>query len=129
MPFVERRKHPRISESIRCEVCVGSEIFSTETKNLSCGGALCLLSRSVEPMTKLDLVLEMPSVPGMNALPRQWVRCAGVVIRQDRMPLSQQPSFLTAIYFSDLKEADRRLIGEFVLRSMFEHDRWRSQRN
>lgn len=126
MTFAERRKFPRISESVQCEVSVGSEIVSTQTKNLSCGGALCLLGRSVAPMTKLDLVLEMPSVPGMNALPRQLVHCAGVVIRQDQMPLSQQPSFLTAIYFSELKDTDRRRIAEFVLRSMFEHDRRRS---
>lgn len=126
MPFVERRKHPRIHEAVRCEVCVGSEVYSTCTKNLSCGGALCLLSGPVAPMTKLELVLDLPSVGGLGALPRQQVRCAGVVVRQDPLPLSQEPSFLTAIYFSDLKDADRRRIAEFVLRSMFEHDRRRS---
>ena len=126
MSLLERRKHPRISESVPCEVAVGSEIYPTRTKNLSCGGALCLLSQSMAPMTKLDMVLELPSVPGLGALPRQRVHCGGVVIRQDQMPLSQDPSFLTAIYFSDLQEADRRRIAEFVLRSMFEHDRRRS---
>lgn len=125
MNFAERRKHPRINESIHCEVCVGSDVYATETQNLSCGGALCQLSEAVAPMTKLNLVLEMPAVPGMNALPRQMVRCAGVVIRQDRLPLSPEPAFLTAIYFSDLKDSDRRRIGEFVLRSMLEHDRER----
>ncbi|MBI3312223.1 MAG: PilZ domain-containing protein [Candidatus Omnitrophica bacterium] len=126
MPFADRRKHPRVPEHIPCEVSVGSEIYSTQTKNLSCGGALCVLSQSVAPMTKLDLVLEMPSVPGMGALPRQMVHCGGVVVRQDRMPLSENPEYLTAIFFSDLKETDRRRIGEFVLRSMLEHDRRRS---
>ncbi len=126
MSFADRRKHPRISESIHCEVSVGSAVYPTETKNLSCGGALCLLSESVAPMTRLDIVLELPSVPGLGALPRQSVRCSAVVVRQDRMPLAAQPSYLTAIYFSELKETDRRRIGEFVLRSMFEHDRRRS---
>lgn len=129
MPYLERRKHPRINESVHCEVAVGSEVYATETKNLSCGGALCLLSKSVAPLTKLGLVLELPSVPGMASLPRQLVRCAGVVIRQDQLPLSSEPAFLTAIYFSDLQEADRRRIGEFILRSMLDHDRRRSQRN
>lgn len=87
------------------------------------------MSESVAPMTRLDIVLELPSVPGLGALPRQSVRCAGVVVRQDRMPLAAEPSYLTAIYFSELKETDRRRIGEFVLRSMFEHDRRRSERN
>ena len=77
-------------------------------------------------MTKLQIVLELPAVMGLAALPMQKVECSGVVVRQDQLPMSQEPSYLTAIFFSEIKENDRRRIGEFVLRSMFDHDRRRS---
>lgn len=129
MDFSDRRKHPRVSENIPCRVSIGAQTLSAQTKNLSCGGALCVLGQQIPVMTRLDLVLDLPLVPGLGAFPQQAVHCSGVVVRQDRMPLEEVPLFLTAIYFSDLAETDRRLIGEFILRVMFEHDRRRSQGN
>ena len=126
MPFSERRKYPRVAETIQCHVSVGPDRMETLTQNLSCGGALCSLSQTVPPMTKLEIVLDIPASPGFGGSPRQTVRCVGVVVRQDQLPLEQQPKYLTAIYFSDLKPEDRRRIGEFVLQSMFSHDRRRS---
>ena len=125
MPFSERRKYPRIAETVSCQVSVGSEKFQTLTKNLSCGGALCSLSEEIPPITKLDMVLELPAIHGTAAPARQQVHCVGVVIRQDQLPLEEH-TYLTAIYFSELKPEDRRRIGEFVLQSMFSHDRRRS---
>ena len=126
MPFSERRKYPRVAETIQCQVFIGPERMETVTQNLSCGGALCSLSETVPPMTKLEIVLDIPASPGFGGSPRQSVHCVGVVIRQDRLPLEQRPRYLTAIYFSDLRQEDRRRIGEFVLQSMLAHDRRRS---
>lgn len=123
MPFSERRKHPRVNEAVPCQVSVGGESFSTVTKNLSCGGALCVVSGAVAPMTKLRVTLEIPSVHGAASSVHQAVRCEGVVVRQDKLPLSQDPAYLTAIYFSEIRQEDRRRIGEFVLHSMLSHDR------
>lgn len=126
MPFSEQRKYPRIAETVSCQLLVGPEkSFQTLTKNLSCGGALCSLSEEIAPMTQLEVVLDLPAVRGGMASARQQVHCQGVVIRQDRLPLEEH-SYLTAIYFSNLKTEDRRRIGEFVLQSMFSHDRRRS---
>ena len=123
MSFSERRRHPRVSESVPCQVSVGAERFTTITKNLSCGGALCVVSGAVAPMTKLSITLELPAVHGAGGSTRQSVRCEGVVVRQDKLPLSENPAYLTAIFFSDIKQEDRRRIGEFVLHSMLSHDR------
>lgn len=123
MPFSERRKHPRVNETIPCQVSVGAEVFSTVTKNLSCGGALCVVSGPVAPMTKLRIVLELPAVHGAGSITRQTVQCQGVVVRQDKLPLSENPAYLTAIFFSEIRQEDRRRIGEFVLHSMLAHDR------
>jgi c-di-GMP-binding flagellar brake protein YcgR len=126
-PFSERRKYPRIAETVSCQVSVGpGKSLQTLTKNLSCGGALCSLPEAIAPMTQLEVALDLPPVRGSAAPARQQVHCLGVVIRQDRLPLEEKPTYLTAIYFSDLNPEDRRRIGEFVLQSMFSHDRRRS---
>ena len=125
MSFSERRKYPRIAETVSFQVSVGTEKLQTLTKNLSCGGALCSLPEEIAPMTKLEVVLELPAVRGSAVPGRQQVYCRGVVVRQDRLPL-EESAYLTAIYFSDLKQEDRRRIGEFVLQSMLSHDRRRS---
>lgn len=122
MPFSERRKHPRVNEAVPCQVSIGVESFATVTKNLSCGGALCVVSGTAAPMTKLNITLELPAVHGAGGSPRQCVRCEGVVIRQDKLPLSENPEYLTAIYFSEIRQEDRRRIGEFVLHSMLARD-------
>lgn len=123
MPFSERRKHPRVNETVPCQVSVGPDVFSTVTRNLSCGGALCVVSEEVAPMTKLSVALELPAAHGAGGSTRQTVRCGGVVVRQDKLPLSENPEYLTAIYFSEIKQEDRRRIGEFVLHSMLSRDR------
>lgn len=125
MSFIERRKYPRIWQSVQCQVAVGPDRLQTMTENLSCGGALCSLSQPIAPMTKLEVLLDLPPPPGLGR-PHQSVRCTGVVVRQDRLPLADRHTFLTAIYFSDLSPEDRRRIGEFVLQCMLSHDRRRS---
>ena len=122
MSFVERRQYPRVRHSVQCQVAVGAEHLQAVTENLSCGGALCNLARAIAPMTRLDVLLDLPPPPGLG-WPHQSVRCHGVVVRQDRLPLAEKPTYLTAIYFSDLAEEDRRRIGEFVLQCMLARDR------
>lgn len=126
MNYADRRKYPRVPEAVACHVSLGDGKYETITKNLSCGGALCSLGEQIPPMTKLDMVFDLPPVHGSVASTRQTVHCVGVVIRQDRLPLEEKPAYLTAIYFSDIRPEDRRRIGEFVLQSMFSHDRRRS---
>jgi len=92
MTFSERRKYPRIAEHVSCQISVGSEQLQTLTKNLSCGGALCSLSEEISPMTRLEMVLDLPAVHGAAAPSRQQVHCVGVVIRQDKLPLEKPTS-------------------------------------
>lgn len=123
MAFAERRKYPRVFESIPCRIGVGPSGFPAQTTNLSCGGALCRLPKALPAMTKLNVLLHL-SLKNNNP---QKIQCAGVVVRQDhQLDPAGQPSYLTAIYFSDIKVEDRRKIGEFVLQSMLSHDRRRS---
>lgn len=121
----ERRKYPRVFESVPCRVILGPSAFVTETKNLSCGGALCYLNSPLPIMTKLDVALLLPS--GTESSATRSIRCVGVVVRREPpVGSTGSPSYPTAIYFSQLAQDDRRRIAEFVLQSMLSHDRRRS---
>ena len=113
MGFSEKRKYPRVDETVACQLTVNGATFSAQTANLSCGGALCLFERSVAPMTQLEISFQL------SGSSTRMIRCIGVVVRQQQ----QARGFSTAIYFSDLRQEDRRHIAEFVLRSMLSHDR------
>ena len=73
-------------------------------------------------MTKLVVCLEVPAVP-LDGGPSVFrIRCAGVVVRQERSAAEEDPApYRTAIYFSDLKPEDRRRLAEFILQSMLRH--------
>jgi hypothetical protein len=103
----ERREYPRVRERLSFK----AGAISAQTDDLSCGGASCLLDRPIPPMTKLSMVIELPS--------SQPVRCTGVVLRQIRK--DQPAGYQTALYFSDLQASDRKRIADFVLQSMFRH--------
>jgi len=123
MPYSERRKYPRISETLPCQIQIGPSSLVAQTKNISCGGALCQLNQPLPTMTKLEIVLKLPSLSG--SLP-QSIHCVGVVVRQEPPSPGKPSSYLTAIYFSEIKLEDRRRIAEFVLQSILSHDRRRS---
>ncbi len=120
MPFDERRKYPRVPESISCWFDAGTSAFTGKTTNLSCGGALCQLPRSIPPLTQLEIALELPATSQEGI---QSIRCMGVVVRQESQPSTDGAvSYLTAIFFSNIKQEDRKRIAEFVLKSMLSHD-------
>ena len=113
----ERRKYPRIAESVLCRVSAEGQTWSAHTRNISCGGALCSLPKPIPLMTKLDIHFELP--PFSEGSPGETIHCVGVVVRQSLKPESGgAASYATAIYFSELKPEDRRRIAEFVLHAM-----------
>ena len=125
MSFAERRQHPRVDESLSFQVAVDEQTIVAETKNISCGGAQCYLSHPIPEMTKLKIAFTLPPV-GPSGSPKM-IHCIGVVVRRQEVRNEQtgHPTYLTGIYFSDLKAEDKRRIGEFVLQSMLSHDRSR----
>lgn len=86
---------------------------------------MCALKQSIPPMTKLDVDLMLPAL-STSPFP-QRIHCVGVVVRVDPAadPVGS-PTFLTAVYFSEIAPEDRRRIAEFVLDRMLSHDRRRS---
>ena len=121
-PFHERRRHPRVAESLPFQVGTAAHWVATRTINLSCGGALCVLPESVPVLTKLQVSLEVPVAPANGGPSVREVHCEGVVVRQQPSSTPGQASlFETAIFFSDLQPEDRRCLAEFILQRMLSH--------
>lgn len=110
MPFSqEQRRHPRLEGNIPLKISSDYGEILTETKNLSCSGAFCRVSKRLEPMTKLKVHLLLP-LQKKDEIVTKKITCEGVIVRvQDAGEY-----YDTAIFFSDIAPKDSRTIHEFV---------------
>ncbi len=111
--MVEKRSYPRIEGILPLKLSGSESDIVTETKNISASGAYCIVCESVEPMTKLDMVLFMPATKGSVKAVKK-ICCKGVVIRSDRFEDNGRTSYCLGIYFSEIKESDRKSIITYV---------------
>jgi len=75
------------------------------------------MNKSLPLMTRLNVSFVLPQTG--NGRPPAAIRCGGVVVRKDRSSgAAGSRSFVTAVYFSRIKPADRRRIARFVLERM-----------
>ena len=107
----ERRRHPRLEQSVPVKISSPDADILTETVNLSCSGVFCRINKHMEPMTKLKIHLLLP-VRRNNKLVTKKITCQGVVVRSQSVPT--QDYFDTAIFFSDINPRDSQTIGEYV---------------
>ena len=110
-PAYERRKDPRLSNSIPVKICKDDGDSVTETANISRSGAYCKVSSYVEPMTKLDIHLLIPSKKN-DKVSTKKVSCGGVVVRTE--PNTEDDTFNIAIFFNDISLKDAEIISEYV---------------
>jgi len=111
MPTSERRRSPRVDNNIPLKISSEEFDIVTESKNLSCSGAHCLVDKFLEPMTKLKIQLLLP-VKQKNKTTMKKISCLGVVVRS--APCASKKGFSTAVYFNDIKEKDKKLISQHV---------------
>ena len=109
-PVMERRRSIRLAEKLPFKI--GRQDYEAQavTVNISAHGVLCLLDKEFPLMTQFKLALTLPSGrPGAEA---KTLSMKGVVVRKDKDGLSGQ--FVHAIYFSDIKPADRRFLEKYI---------------
>ena len=71
----EKRGSPRVAADLRLYLDEQGEMVEMQLANVSLGGAYCHSPRAIEPMTKIEVVLELPAeLPLMNAGGRAYVR-------------------------------------------------------
>jgi len=107
----EKRRHLRVVHNIPVKISGDQGDILTETKNLSCSGAYCRVSKHLEPMTKLKVHLLLP-LRKSNKVTTKKITCQAVVVRSNTV--SGEDYYDTAIYFSDIAPKDSRTINEFV---------------
>ena len=107
----EKRRHPRVEQSVPLKISTPDADLVAETSNISCSGVYCRVSKFIEPMTKLGVTLLLPVKKGGKTTTRK-ITCYGVVVRTENIP--NQDDFNTAIFFSDIHSKDSRLLGEYV---------------
>ena len=115
----ERRRHPRLEQTIPIKISSDDVDIVTETKNLSCSGAFCLINKFLAPMTKLKLHLLLHFKRNNRSVTKR-ISCEGVVVRSESAV--DQDAFQTAIFFSDIASRDSKIIHEFVEFVMHPHE-------
>ena len=112
-PILERRRSIRLAEALPFRI--GHKDYEAEvrTQNISEHGALCIIDRNIPLMTQLAVALTLPVEGKAKAKGKGKVlRMKGVVVRREKDPSSE--NYLLAIYFSEIKEPDRRALKRFI---------------
>ncbi len=115
----ERRKHPRLGNTIALKISSEEADFVTETYNISRTGAYCKVNKYVQPMTKLKIHLLLPTKKSNRIITRK-ISCQGIVVRIE--PTPNQPFFNTAIYFSDIQQKDADSISDYIHEELEKHN-------
>ncbi|MEI8350581.1 MAG: PilZ domain-containing protein [Candidatus Omnitrophota bacterium] len=109
----EKRKYPRIKGVLPLKLFVSECDVITETRNVSGNGAYCAVDRPLEPMTKLSMVLLVPSKKGRIKAVKK-ITCKGVVVRSEHVKDNGHHSYCVGIYFSEIKESDRKTLLSYI---------------
>ncbi|MDD4954964.1 MAG: PilZ domain-containing protein [Candidatus Omnitrophica bacterium] len=109
----EKRSYPRVTGSLALKLCADDCDLVTETKNISASGAYCAVNKSIEPMTKLSMVLLVP-LNTTNHKDVKKINCKGVVVRSEHIQDNGRQSYCLGIYFSEIKENDRRILASYI---------------
>lgn len=105
--ILDRRRSVRIAESLPFKL--GHDGFEIEATslNISYHGAMFLVEKEIKLMTQVSLGIMLPN----GAKPHRVV-AKGVVVRRE--PDERSGKFLVAVYFSDIKPKDEKLLKEFI---------------
>ena len=109
-PVVERRRYPRIKKKLDFKVAADGYSFISTTKDISCIGAYCHISKYIPPFTKVAVGLAIP-VKTNGKKKNTKVACRGVIVRTED---EKRGGFNIAIFFNEIKDAQRRRIARYV---------------
>jgi hypothetical protein len=112
----EKRRHDRVSDRLTLRT-LSSDLGTVEleTSNLSLGGAYCLSSRSIAPMTRLHLNIFLPSTDGRPAQLHYPLEVEAVVVRSERLNGAEaNGSYRLALFFADMNDKDRQELARYL---------------
>jgi len=107
----EQRKSPRISRNLSVKFSDSEFDILTETTNISASGAYCPVTKPLDPMTKLSLVILLPLKKNKTV---KKISCTGVIVRCESSDDNSKYPYRVGIYFSDLKDKDRKTLSSYI---------------
>ena len=86
----------------------------TESQNISASGVYCLSSHFLPPLSKVQLTIVLPKIPGTSR-PQELIKCDGIVVRCETAA-GRRPDvrYQLACMFAVLEAGQRERIEEFV---------------
>jgi hypothetical protein len=109
---IERRRHPRVDEKLPLKIKDESFDAISVTKNVSCSGVFCQVDGYFPLLSKVKIVLLLPSEEKAKARP---IRIEGVIVRSEPVNLSPGSSFRNiAIFFNKIKRQDTAKISNYI---------------
>ena len=85
----------------------------TESQNISASGVYCLSPHYLAPLSKVDLAIVLPRLPGGRGT-KDIISCEGIVVRCDASAPRSESEYQMACVFTDLDLRRRQRIEEFV---------------
>ncbi len=85
----------------------------TESQNISASGVYCLSSHYLAPLSKVDLAIVLPRLPGGRGT-KDIINCEGIVVRCEAGPHRSDRQFQLACMFTELDPKRRQRLEEFV---------------
>jgi hypothetical protein len=113
----EKRRSKRIKKNIPLKIKEGNFDSVSETQNLSSSGLYCRLDKYIAPLTKVNMILLIPSLKLTTCEKEQCkkIECEGTVVRAELVNDPVEGDYYNlAIFFSKMNKADRQRVEKFV---------------
>ena len=107
----ERRRDPRLENSIPLKIFQNGVDICSNTVNISRSGAYCTVEQFIEPMTKMKISMMVPVRQGGKFVSKK-ISCEGVVVRAEACEGGQLHNI--AIFFNDIAKKDADAIADYV---------------
>ena len=108
---MDQRKHRRVQAEVTLRSAEAGGQLELDGVNLSLGGAYCRSWRALEPMTRLDVTLDLPG-PARARIP---VKAEAIVVRSETAPTEgNRPPYRLALWFRRMEAADRDRLRHFL---------------
>jgi c-di-GMP-binding flagellar brake protein YcgR len=85
----------------------------TESQNISASGVYCLSPHYLAPLSKVNLAIVLPRLPGGRGT-KDIINCEGIVVRCEPGTHQTEGEYRLACMFTDLDPRRRERIEEFV---------------
>ncbi len=110
----ERRRHNRARNQLPLKIGDNNFDVITETVDISPTGIYCRISRLLPLMSKIDVMLFVPTKSGSKQTKK--IRCRGVVVRTEPVILKEtdRAHYNIAIFFTDISKKDQGIIASYV---------------